>query len=85
MDMEHDRVRKGGGEGERIKGRKEGGKMGGREKGRKEGEPKIQGMNEQKERCLETVYRYLRKCNLSQRFPVNAVTLQFSYLSFKVV
>lgn len=59
--------------------------MGGREKERKEGEPKIQGKNEQKERCLETVYRYLIKYNLNQRFPVSVVTLQFSYLNFKVV
>ena len=58
-------MRKGGGEGERIRGGKKG-KMGGRKGGRKEGKHKmIQGMNEQKDRCLETVYRYLRKHKLS--------------------
>ena len=50
MDMGHDKIRKGGGERERIRvGGKKGGKMGWRKKGKKEGEHKIQGMNEQKE------------------------------------
>lgn len=70
--MEHDRVRKGGGEGERKEGKWR------REKERKEGEPKIQGKNEQKERCLETVYRYLRKYNLNQLLPVSVVTLNLA-------
>lgn len=33
----------------------------------------------------EIVYRYVRKCNLSQCFPVKEATVQFSFLNFEVV
>ena len=55
---------------------------GGKE-GRKEGR-KRKGMNGERERSLETVYRHVRKYNLSQCFPVSVATIRFSYLKFKV-
>ena len=63
--------------------RKEGKWDGGRKEKRKASTKFREWMS--RKRHLETVYRYLRKYNLSQCFPVRIVTLQFSYLNFKVV
>ena len=84
MDMGHDKVRKGGGEGERIRGERKEGKWEGGRKEKRKASTKFRGWMSRK-RHLETVYRYLRKYNLSQCFPVSGVTLQFSYLNFTVV
>lgn len=60
------------------------GKLEGGRKEKRKASTKFRGWMSRK-RHLETVYRYLRKYNLSQCFPVSGVTLQFSYLNFTVV